>query len=49
MLKTNPLLNLSGLGSDFFSSDTGFSDISEHTEEAVDTASNNLQKVFTEF
>ncbi|KAG6452004.1 uncharacterized protein LOC115444759 [Manduca sexta] len=44
MLKTNPLLKLNGLGSDFFSSDTGFSDASEHTEDTIDKSPGNSHK-----
>lgn len=47
MLKTNPLLkmdNLGNLGSDFFH-DVGLSDVSEHTEDTLDSSPPNSQKV----
>ncbi|XP_047031509.1 uncharacterized protein LOC124638550 isoform X1 [Helicoverpa zea] len=40
MMKTNPLLKLNGMGGDYLS-DAGFSDTSEHTEDTLDSSSNN--------
>lgn len=39
MMKSNPLLQLNGMGGDFMH-DAGFSDASEHTEDTVDSSSN---------
>ncbi|XP_026742529.1 uncharacterized protein LOC113504441 [Trichoplusia ni] len=40
MMKSNPLLQLNDMGGDFMH-DAGFSDASEHTEDTVDSSSNN--------
>ncbi|XP_031765887.1 uncharacterized protein LOC113521989 [Galleria mellonella] len=42
-LKTNPLLNMSNLNSNFLN-DSGLSDVSEHTEDTIDSSPNITQK-----
>lgn len=44
MLKTNPLLKLDNLGADFLN-DAGLSDVSERTEETIDSSRSHSQKV----
>lgn len=43
-MKTNPLLKLDSLSNSFLH-DNGLSDVSEHTEENVDSSPTNTQKV----
>ncbi|GBP64137.1 hypothetical protein EVAR_35458_1 [Eumeta japonica] len=43
-MKTNPLLNLENLPSDFLLHDAGLSDVSERTEETLDSSPRNTQK-----
>lgn len=40
MLKTNPLLQLGGINSDFMH-DNGFSDASERTDDTIDSSNSN--------
>lgn len=43
-MKTNPLLKLDAMDSSFLH-DNGLSDVSEHTEDTIDSSPNNTQKV----